>query len=102
MFRVAQGRYASDVLRAQTTDSVLDACINHVRASRAVPVALYFLPVDAVIGLVISAVMIASGLKLAVSEFVRLTGGADLKRENGIKKLALSLKRRDGRARESV
>ena len=92
MFRIAGKKFPSGVLSAQTTDSVLDACITTFALLGLFLSRYIQFPVDAVIGLVISVVMIVSGMKLAVEEFMRLAGGADPKRENGLKNLALSFK----------
>ena len=92
MFRIAGKKFPSGVLSAQTTDSVLDACITTFALLGLFLSRYIQFPVDAVIGLVISAVMIVSGMKLAVEEFMRLAGGADFRRANGIKKLALAQK----------
>ena len=85
-------KFPSDVLKAQTTDSVMDACITTFALSGLFLSRYIQFPVDAFIGIAISVAMIVAGLKLAVSAFMKLAGGADFRRANGIKKLALAQK----------
>lgn len=92
MFRLSYVKYRSDVLKAQTLDSVLDACITTFALLGLFLSRYISFPIDAVIGLIISAVMIAAGVKLFVGEFVRLAGGADERRVGGLKKLCLAQK----------
>lgn len=92
MFRLSNVKYRSDVLKAQTLDSVLDACITTFALLGLFLSRYISFPIDAVIGLIISAVMIAAGVKLFVGEFVRLAGGADERRVGGLKKLCLAQK----------
>lgn len=92
MFRLSYVKYRSDVLKAQTLDSVLDACITTFALLGLFLSRYISFPIDAVIGLIISAVMIAAGVKLFVGEFVRLAGGTDERRVGGLKKLCLAQK----------
>ena len=92
VFRVFYKKFGSPVLKAQTLDSVMDACITTFALLGLFLSRYISFPVDAFIGLAISVVMIASGLKIAFSACYKLMGGADLKRENGLKKLSLSQK----------
>lgn len=92
VFRLSYVKYRSDVLKAQTLDSVLDACITTFALLGLFLSRYISFPIDAVIGLIISAVMIAAGVKLFVGEFVRLAGGADERRVGGLKKLCLAQK----------
>ena len=92
MFRLSWKKFPSDVLKAQTTDSVMDACITTFALLGLFLSRYIQFPVDAFIGIAISVAMIVAGLKLAVSAFMRLAGGADFRRANGIKKLALAQK----------
>lgn len=92
MFRLSYVKYRSDVLKAQTLDSVLDACITTFALLGLFLSRYISFPIDAVIGLIISAVMFAAGVKLFVGEFVRLAGGADERRVGGLKKLCLAQK----------
>ncbi len=92
MFRLAWKRCPSDVLKAQTADSIMDACIT-LFALLGLFLSRYIqFPVDAFIGLAISVVMIVAGVKLAVSSFMKLAGAADLARVSGIKNLCISQK----------
>ena len=92
VFRVFYKKFGSPVLKAQTLDSVMDACITTFALLGLFLSRYISFPVDAFIGLAISVAMIASGLKIAFSACYKLMGGADLKRENGLKKLSLSQK----------
>ena len=90
--RFAFKRYGSDVLKAMTTDSVMDSFVTLFALTGLFLSRYIAFPVDAVIGLVISAIMIAAGVKLFLSAFFKLVGGRDARREDGLKKLSLSLK----------
>lgn len=92
MFRVAWKKSPSDVLKAQTADSILDACITTFALLGLFLSRYIQFPVDALIGIAISVVMIVAGLKLAVSAFMKLAGAADLARVGGIKNLCISQK----------
>ena len=92
MFRLAWKKAPSDVLKAQITDSVMDACITTFALMGLFLSRYISFPIDAVIGIVISAVMIASGVKLAVGAFMKLAGAADIARVSGIKNLCISQK----------
>ena len=92
MFRLAWKKAPSDVLKAQITDSVMDACITTFALLGLFLSRYISFPIDAVIGIVISAVMIASGVKLAVGAFMKLAGAADIARVSGIKNLCISQK----------
>ena len=90
--RFAYKRYGSDVLKAMTTDSVMDSFVTLFALTGLFLSRYIAFPVDAVIGLVISAIMIAAGVKLFLSAFFKLAGSRDARREDGLKKLSLSLK----------
>lgn len=81
-------KYPSDVLRAQVIDNVLDAVVTTF-ALLALFLSRYIsFPIDAFIGIVISIVLIAAGLKLVVSSFKRLVLARDDVRTDGLIRLA--------------
>lgn len=92
MFRLSYVKCRSDVLKAQTVDSIMDVCITTFALVGLFLSRYISFPVDAVIGLAISAAMIIAGLKLCVEMFMKLVGAADERRVEGLKKLCLDQK----------
>lgn len=92
MFRLSYVKCRSDVLKAQTVDSIMDVCITTFALVGLFLSRYISFPVDAVIGLAISAAMIIAGLKLCVEMFMKLVGAADERRIEGLKKLCLDQK----------
>lgn len=92
MFRFSYVKCRSDVLKAQTVDSIMDVCITTFALVGLFLSRYISFPVDAVIGLAISAAMIIAGLKLCVEMFMKLVGAADERRVEGLKKLCLDQK----------
>lgn len=92
MFRFSYVKCRSDVLKAQTVDSIMDVCITTFALVGLFLSRYISFPVDAVIGLAISAAMIITGLKLCVEMFMKLVGAADERRVEGLKKLCLDQK----------
>lgn len=92
MFRISAKRYRSAVLRAQVMDSIMDACVTTFAILGLFLSRYMQFPIDALIGLVISVVMIAAGLRLAFSMFGKLVGEADVTRADGLKKLSVAQK----------
>lgn len=92
MFRFSYVKCRSDVLKAQTVDSIMDVCITTFALVGLFLSRYISFPVDAVIGLAISAAMIIAGLKLCVEMFMKLVGAADERRIEGLKKLCLDQK----------
>lgn len=92
MFGKAHSKCPSDVLKAQTVDSILDACITTFALLGLFLSRYISFPVDAFIGLAISVAMIVAGVKLCVAAFMKLVGAADERRTDGLKKLCLAQK----------
>ena len=88
-FYRAQKRYSSGVLKAMATDSLLDMCITLFTLAGLFLARYISFPADALIGLIVSLVMIAEGIKLLFPAVFRLAGGADEERAKQLERIAL-------------
>lgn len=85
-------RFRSDVIKALTVDSILDACITLFTLVGLFLARYISFPADAAVGLAVSIVMILQGIKLLIDAMYKLLGGRDEKREKGLRALVLDQK----------
>ncbi len=87
LFFAEHRRFGSGVIKAQALDSLLDTFITLFTLVGLFLARYISFPADALVGLTISAVMIAEGVKLLVPAVYKLIGGADEEREEALRAL---------------
>lgn len=88
LFGLLHKKIPSEVLKAQQIDSILDSLVTVFALLGLFLYRYISFPVDAVIALVISVMLIAAGVKLLVSSFARLMNARDDLRTDGLVRLA--------------
>lgn len=88
VFGLVYKKIPSEVLKAQQIDSILDSLVTVFALLGLFLYRYISFPVDAVIALVISVMLIAAGVKLLASSFARLMNARDDLRTDGLVRLA--------------
>ncbi len=88
VFALLYKKMPSDVLKAQKLDCILDSLITTFALLGLFLYRYISFPVDAVIGLVISAVLLVSGIKLLIEGFRKLMCSRDNYRSDGLIRLS--------------
>lgn len=88
MFGLTFRKFRSEVLKAQTLDSIMDAFITLFALTGLFLSRYIQFPIDALFGIIISVVLIVAGFRIMVPAFRRLAGARDEARTVGLTKLS--------------
>lgn len=81
-------KFRSEVLKAQTLDSIMDSFVTLFALTGLFLSRYIQFPIDALFGVIISVALIAAGLKILIPSFRRLAGARDETRTCGLIKLS--------------
>lgn len=88
LFGLMYKKFPSEVLKAQQIDSILDSLVTTFALLGLFLYRYISFPVDAVVALVVSIMLVVAGVRLLVSAFARLMNARDGVRTDGLVRLA--------------
>ena len=92
MFHFAAKSTGSTVMRSERLDSTMDAIITTLTLAALIIQIYTSIPVDAIAGVIISAIVITEGIKLVTDAFKKLSGERDDETEKNLRSLIKSFK----------